>query len=95
MGRHGLTRTTIAVPVGIALAVGVALFIAGCGGQPGTSTTIDLTAVPQADPSLPARVAVMQAPQADVAEAVASNNAFSADLFKAVRVKNQNLVCSP
>lgn len=95
MGRHGSMRTTIAVPVCIALAVCVALSVAACGGQPGPSTRIEQTAVLQEESSVAARLAVTQAGRADVPEVAASNNAFSLDLFRAVRLESENLVCSP
>ena len=82
MGRHGLLRTTIGVSVGIALSVWLRYSSPRCGDRPGTSTTIDERPASQVEASLPARVALMQAPQADVAEAAASNNAFSLDLFR-------------
>jgi serpin B len=95
MGGHGLLRTTITVPVGIALAVCAALSFPACGDQPGTSTTIDQETASQVESSVPARLAVTEAGQADVAEVAASNNAFSLDLLKAVRSESENLVCSP
>jgi serpin B len=68
-----------------------ALAVGGCGssGVPPSTTEV------QVEPSLPARVAPMQASEADLAKVAASNNAFSLDLFKSVRTKDGNLVCSP
>ena len=96
MGSHGLLRTAMGVSAALALVVCAALFIPACGVDPPTDpAAVDQTTLPQADPSLPARVAVMEASDADVAEAAASSNAFSLDLFRSVRPENDNMVCSP
>jgi serpin B len=68
-----------------------ALAAAGCG----SSGVLPSTTEVHVEPSLPARVAPIQAPEANVAEAAAADNAFSLDLFRSVRKKDENLVCSP
>ena len=98
MGRHDLLRATIAVAAGVALALCAALFVAGCGDPPVTTSTTQSTAQTQEEStpsSVPSRLAVTQTAQDDVDEVAASNNGFSLDLFKAVRSADENLVCSP
>ena len=85
----------VAVPVGIALAAGIVLVIPACGEQLGVSATIQETTTSVGESPMPVRLAVTQADRTDVAEAAASNNAFSLDLFKALRSGTDNLVCSP
>jgi serpin B len=100
---------TIAVSAGIVLAL-AAVLLFGCGTQSDTTTparhasSSTSSPGPSSDappdssgtqPSVPARLAVTTQGRNDMAEAAASNNAFSLELFRGIRSESKNLVCSP
>jgi serpin B len=98
MGSHRLLRIGVASSVCIALGVSAALLLSGCGERQVTSSSVKSTspaAQVSAPSTLPARLRVTKAGEADAAEAASSNNAFALDFFRTVRSPSENLVCSP
>jgi serpin B len=96
MARRQVLRSSTAPLIGLTFSLLVALLLSACGvEQQAATATADRTAASQTQPSLPDRVITMQASDDDLASLSAGNNTFSLDLFRAVRAKGKNLVCSP
>ena len=94
MGRRHSFHAAAAVVLALLALLAVAS-LSACGTRLAASTTSGPPPTATAAPSLPARLSTTGIVEAGIAEVVAADNAFTLALFQAVRVTDDNLVCSP
>ncbi len=93
MGRRHSFHAAAAVVL-VLLALLAVASLSACGTRLAASTTSGPPPTATA-PSLPARLSTTGIVDAGIAEVAAADNAFTLALFQAVRVSDENLVCSP